>query len=188
MSHVAVSFEPRVRRRRRRHRHPAPAGGHPHPRPAEEDPLYQASTPSSTAWCKRSRRRKPRPSPAAPTRWPRCTPTGSRSTTARPMACTPATASSSTTRVPRGETFVTRKITRAIARIALAPRLPYLGNMSALRDWGHAGLRRDAVDDAAAGQARGLRHRHRRAVQRARQFVEFAAAELGVTCRVQGPG
>jgi GDPmannose 4,6-dehydratase len=41
--------------------------------------FYQASTSSSTAWCRRSRRRRPRPSTrAAPTRWPRCTPTGSR--------------------------------------------------------------------------------------------------------------
>ncbi len=39
----------------------------------------------------------------------------------------------------RGETFVTRKITRAIARIALGLQdCLYLGNLSALRDWGHA--------------------------------------------------
>ena len=69
----------------------------------------------------------------------------------------------------RGETFVTRKITRAMARIALGLQdCLYLGNLSALRDWGHArDYVRDAVADAAAGPARGLRHRHRRAVQRA---------------------
>ncbi|WP_163317062.1 GDP-mannose 4,6-dehydratase, partial [Enterobacter hormaechei] len=44
----------------------------------------------------------------------------------------------------RGETFVTRKITRAIARIALGLQdCLYLGNLSALRDWGHA---RDYVE------------------------------------------
>ena len=70
----------------------------------------------------------------------------------------------------RGETFVTRKITRALARIELGLQdCLYLGNLDALRDWGHATrLRRDAVADAAAGAARGFRHRHRRAVQRAR--------------------
>ena len=69
----------------------------------------------------------------------------------------------------RGETFVTRKITRAMARIALGLQdCLYLGNLSALRDWGHArDYVRDAVADAAAGAARRLRHRHRRAVQRA---------------------
>ena len=77
----------------------------------------------------------------------------------------------------RGETFVTRKITRAMARIALGLQdCLYLGNLDALRDWGHAqGLRRDAVADAAAGAARGLRHRHRRAVQRAAVRRDVAA-------------
>ena len=69
----------------------------------------------------------------------------------------------------RGETFVTRKITRAIARIALGLQdCLYLGNLSALRDWGHA---RDYVQMQwlmlQQEQAGGLRHRHRRAVQRA---------------------
>ena len=70
----------------------------------------------------------------------------------------------------RGETFVTRKITRAIARIALGLQdCLYLGNLSALRDWGHA---RDYVEMQwlmlQQEQAGGLRHRHRRAAQRAR--------------------
>src|SRR5271156_3029473 len=44
----------------------------------------------------------------------------------------------------RGETFVTRKITRAVARIAVGmQKILYLGNLSALRDWGHA---RDYVE------------------------------------------
>ncbi len=70
----------------------------------------------------------------------------------------------------RGETFVTRKITRALARIKLGLQdCLYLGNLDARRDWGHA---KDYVEmqwlmlqqDAAGG----LRHRHRRAVQRPR--------------------
>ena len=70
----------------------------------------------------------------------------------------------------RGETFVTRKITRALARIALGPAgLPVPGQPErAARLGPRARLRADAVADAAAGPARGLRHRHRRAVQRAR--------------------
>ena len=105
-----------------------------------------------------------------PMRSPSSTPTGSRSTTARPTACMPATASSSTTRSPvRGETFVTRKITRAHrahrARPAglPVPRQP----RRAARLGPRPRLRRGAVADAAAGAARGLRHRHRRAAQRA---------------------
>ena len=64
----------------------------------------------------------------------------------------------------RGETFVTRKITRAVARIkhGLQDKL-YLGNLDAKRDWGYApGLRRGDVDDAPGRRTRRLRHRHRR--------------------------
>src|SRR3546814_20490350 len=56
----------------------------------------------------------------------------------------------------RGETFVTRKITRAIARIALGLQdCLYLGNLSALRDWGHA---RDYVeiDRKSVGSGKGV--------------------------------
>jgi GDPmannose 4,6-dehydratase len=70
----------------------------------------------------------------------------------------------------RGETFVTRKITRGLANIAQGlEKCLYMGNLDALRDWGHAKdyvrmqwmmLQQDA--------ARGLRHRHRRAVLGAR--------------------
>jgi GDPmannose 4,6-dehydratase len=69
----------------------------------------------------------------------------------------------------RGETFVTRKITRAIARIALGlQEVLYLGNLSALRDWGHA---RDYVEMQwlmLQQETPRLRHRHGRATQRAR--------------------
>ena len=89
----------------------------------------------------------------------------------------------------RGETFVTRKITRAIARIALGLQdCLYLGNLSALRDWGHARdyvqmqwlmLQQDAPDDFVI--ATGVQYS-------VRQFVEFAAAELGVRLRWRGEG
>ncbi|MCR6666644.1 MAG: GDP-mannose 4,6-dehydratase [Methyloversatilis sp.] len=89
----------------------------------------------------------------------------------------------------RGETFVTRKITRAIARIALGLQdCLYLGNMSALRDWGHARdyvemqwlmLQQDHAEDFVI--ATGVQYS-------VRQFVEFAAAELGITVRFEGEG
>src|SRR6201981_386394 len=81
----------------------------------------------------------------------------------------------------RGETFVTRKITRAIARIALGMQdCLYLGNLSALRDWGHARdyvemqwlmLQQDKPQDFVI--ATGVQYS-------VRQFVELAAAELGI--------
>jgi GDPmannose 4,6-dehydratase len=89
----------------------------------------------------------------------------------------------------RGETFVTRKITRAISRIALGlQECIYLGNMSALRDWGHARdyvemqwlmLQQDTAEDFVI--ATGVQYS-------VRQFVEFAARELGVTVAFEGEG
>jgi len=89
----------------------------------------------------------------------------------------------------RGETFVTRKITRAIARIALGLQdTLHLGNMSALRDWGHAKdyvemqwlmLQQDEPEDFVI--ATGVQYS-------VRQFVEFAAAELGITMGFEGEG
>jgi GDPmannose 4,6-dehydratase len=89
----------------------------------------------------------------------------------------------------RGETFVTRKITRAIARIALGLQdCLYLGNMSALRDWGHARdyvlmqwmmLQQEQPEDFVI--ATGVQYS-------VRQFVEKSAAELGITLRFQGEG
>ena len=87
----------------------------------------------------------------------------------------------------RGETFVTRKITRAMARIALGLQdCVYLGNLSALRDWGHAKdyvemqwlmLQQDKPEDFVI--ATGVQYS-------VRQFVEFAARELGITLRFEG--
>lgn len=89
----------------------------------------------------------------------------------------------------RGETFVTRKITRAISRIALGlQECLYLGNMSALRDWGHAKdyvemqwlmLQQEEAEDYVI--ATGVQHS-------VRHFVELAAAELGITLSFEGEG
>ncbi len=89
----------------------------------------------------------------------------------------------------RGETFVTRKITRAIARIALGLQdTLHLGNMSALRDWGHARdyvlmqwmmLQQDTAEDFVI--ATGKQHS-------VRDFVQRSAAELGVRVEFEGDG
>ncbi len=89
----------------------------------------------------------------------------------------------------RGETFVTRKITRAVARMALGLQdCLYLGNLSSLRDWGHARdyvemqwlmLQQEQPEDFVI--ATGVQYS-------VRQFVEFAAAELGIQLRWQGEG
>lgn len=89
----------------------------------------------------------------------------------------------------RGETFVTRKITRGLARIVLGHQdCLYLGNLNAERDWGHARdyvemqwrmLQQDKPEDFVI--ATGIRHS-------VRDFVNAAAAELGVTLRWDGSG
>lgn len=89
----------------------------------------------------------------------------------------------------RGETFVTRKITRALARIllGLSPCL-YLGNMNAKRDWGHARdyvemqwlmLQQEQPDDFVIATGRQFS---------VRDFVNAAAAELGLILEWQGDG
>jgi GDPmannose 4,6-dehydratase len=89
----------------------------------------------------------------------------------------------------RGETFVTRKITRGLANIAqgLEPCL-YMGNMDALRDWGHAKdyvrmqwmmLQQDQPEDFVI--ATGVQYS-------VRQFIEWSAAELGIKLRFEGHG
>jgi GDPmannose 4,6-dehydratase len=89
----------------------------------------------------------------------------------------------------RGETFVTRKITRAIARIALGLQdCLYLGNLSALRDWGHA---RDYVEMQwlMLQQAQPEDFVIATGVQYSvRQFVDMAARELGITLVFEGEG
>ncbi|MBL4765816.1 MAG: GDP-mannose 4,6-dehydratase [Colwellia sp.] len=89
----------------------------------------------------------------------------------------------------RGETFVTRKITRAMANIAQGlDKCLYLGNMDALRDWGHARdyvkmqwlmLQQEQPDDfvIATGKQYSVR-----------QFVEFSAQELGISIAWHGKG
>lgn len=89
----------------------------------------------------------------------------------------------------RGETFVTRKITRALARIKLSLQDKlYLGNMDALRDWGHARdyiemqwlmLQQDQPEDFVI--ATGLQFS-------VRDFVNCVASEYGLTITWQGHG
>jgi GDPmannose 4,6-dehydratase len=89
----------------------------------------------------------------------------------------------------RGETFVTRKITRGLANIAQGlESCIYMGNLDALRDWGHAKdyvrmqwmmLQQDAPDDFVI--ATGVQYS-------VRQFIEWSAAELGVTLKFEGHG
>jgi GDPmannose 4,6-dehydratase len=89
----------------------------------------------------------------------------------------------------RGETFVTRKITRALARIKLGlQETLFLGNLDAKRDWGHAKdyvrmqwlmLQQDEPEDFVI--ATGVQHS-------VREFVEIAAAELGMRIAWQGEG
>lgn len=89
----------------------------------------------------------------------------------------------------RGETFVTRKITRAVAEIALGKREQFwLGNLDAKRDWGHARdyvegmwriLQNDEPDDFVL--ATGV-------LYSVRQFVDAAFAETGVTIEWSGEG
>jgi len=89
----------------------------------------------------------------------------------------------------RGETFVTRKITRALARIHLELQdTLYLGNLDALRDWGHAKdyvemqwlmLQQDEPEDFVI--ATGVQYS-------VRDFVNAAADELGMKIRWEGTG
>ena len=89
----------------------------------------------------------------------------------------------------RGETFVTRKVTRALSRIYLGlQECLYLGNLDALRDWGHARdyvamqwlmLQQERPEDyvIATGQQHSVR-----------DFVNIAARELGIAVRWEGQG
>ncbi len=89
----------------------------------------------------------------------------------------------------RGETFVTRKITRALARIKLKLQdCLYLGNMNSLRDWGHARdyvemqwlmLQQEQPEDfvIATGQQQSVR-----------EFVSIAAKEVGIEISWRGEG
>lgn len=89
----------------------------------------------------------------------------------------------------RGETFVTRKITRAVAAIKLKRQKKlYLGNLDARRDWGHAReyargmwlmLQQDAPDDYVL--ATGV-------TTRVRTFVEWAFEEVGIPIEWKGSG
>jgi GDPmannose 4,6-dehydratase len=89
----------------------------------------------------------------------------------------------------RGETFVTRKITRGLANIAQGlDQCLYMGNMDALRDWGHAKdyvrmqwmmLQQEVPKDYVI--ATGVQYS-------VRQFIEKSAAQLGIALRFEGQG
>ena len=89
----------------------------------------------------------------------------------------------------RGETFVTRKITRGLANISQGlEKCIYMGNINALRDWGHAKdyvrmqwmmLQQDSPDDFCI--ATGVQYS-------VRQFIELSAQELGISIKFQGEG
>ncbi len=89
----------------------------------------------------------------------------------------------------RGETFVTRKITRGLANIALGLEdCLYMGNLDALRDWGHAKdyvrmqwmmLQQEQPDDFVI--ATGVQYS-------VRQFIQWSAQEIGITLRFEGQG
>ena len=89
----------------------------------------------------------------------------------------------------RGETFVTRKITRGLANISQGlEQCLYMGNLDALRDWGHAKdyvrmqwmmLQQEKADDFVI--ATGVQYS-------VRQFIQWSAEELGVTLKFAGQG
>ena len=89
----------------------------------------------------------------------------------------------------RGETFVTRKITRGLCNIAQGlESCLYMGNMDALRDWGHAKdyvrmqwmmLQQDKPQDFVIATGKQIS---------VRDFIQLTAKELGVTLRFEGSG
>ena len=89
----------------------------------------------------------------------------------------------------RGETFVTRKVTRALARIKLGLQdCLYMGNLDSKRDWGHAKdyvemqwmmLQQETAEDFVI--ATGVQYS-------VRQFIDAAASELGMALRWEGTG
>jgi GDPmannose 4,6-dehydratase len=89
----------------------------------------------------------------------------------------------------RGETFVTRKITRALANISQGVQAClYLGNMDALRDWGHAKdyvrmqwmmLQQDEPDDFVIATGKQIS---------VREFVQLSAREAGIELEFSGEG
>jgi GDPmannose 4,6-dehydratase len=89
----------------------------------------------------------------------------------------------------RGETFVTRKITRGLANMAQGlESCMYMGNMDSMRDWGHAKdyvrmqwlmLQQEEPEDFVI--ATGIQYS-------VRQFIDWSAQELGVTLRFEGAG
>ena len=82
----------------------------------------------------------------------------------------------------RGETFVTRKITRALGRIKLGlQKKLFLGNLDAKRDWGYARrLRGGHVDDAAGSPSRTITWSRQAKSHSVREFLDLAGAYCGL--------
>ena len=104
------------------------------------------------------------------------------------MVCTPAMALFNHESPRRGETFVTRKITRGLANIAPVDSCLFMGNIDALRDWGHAKdyvrmqwmmLQQDEARDyvIATGKQYSVR-----------EFIRWTAEELGIDIEFKGSG
>ena len=89
----------------------------------------------------------------------------------------------------RGETFVTRKITRGMCNIAVGiEKCLYMGNLDALRDWGHAKdyvrmqwmmLQQEKAEDFVIATGKQFS---------VRQFIEWSASELGIKLKFEGDG
>ena len=192
-SHVQVSFEAaRVHRQLRRH---SASSGSSKPSASSASKRRPGSTrpppPNSTASSRRYRRRRPPPSTRArPTPSQRCTATGSVVNYREAYGIYACNGILFNHESPlRGETFVTRKITRGLARIKVGlQKQLFLGNLDAKRDWGHARdyiemqwlmLQQDKPQDyvIATGQQYSVR-----------EFVQRCAKLLDLDLTWQGSG
>ena len=192
-SHVAVSFEePEYTANSDALGSAAHAGSHPHPRPGKENPLLSGHPPpNSTVWCRKSPQKETTPfyprSPYAVAKLYAYWITVNYREAYGIYACNGILFNHESP--VRGETFVTRKITRALARIKLGLQdCLYLGNLDAKRDWGHAQdyvemqwlmLQQDQPEDFVI--ATGVQYS-------VRDFVNAAAKELGMQIRWEGQG
>ena len=160
------------------------AGGHPPGRPAGGEVLpgvLERDVRQGAARCRRPRR--PRSTRGARTGWPRCTATGSRSTTARATGCSACPGILFNHESPRrGKEFVTRKVTDAVARIKLG-----LPEGAAARQPGRqAGLgvrrrlRPGHVADAPAGPSRTTTWSPPGKTHTVRDLVRIAFGHVGL--------
>ena len=172
----------RVHRRLDRPGHDPPARGHPRRRHRRRGSTRPAA-PRCSARPRRRRTRTRRSTRAPRTASPRSTRTGSRATTARPTASSPCNGILFNHESPRrGGTFVTRKITRAVARIAAGPAGRAVHGQPRRR--ARLGLRprvrRGHVADAPARRAAGLRASPPARRTRCSDFLQFSFEHVGL--------